>query len=231
VDFEPGDLARLQRFLNLLLEANKTTNLTAITDPAAAWMKHIFDALTLVPVLASYAEARGGEAPPVRVIDVGSGGGVPAIPLAIVMGAVEFTLVEATGKKAAFLEDALAALKLSNAHIVNARAEPLGQDHKAHREKYDIATARALGHLAVAAELCGPLVRPGGLVLAVKGAKADQELQEADKALGEIGLRHVETIVTPTGRIVVLEKTVRTPRVYPRRDGEPARAPLGIKGK
>ena len=233
VELEPGDLERLRRFLGLLMEANKAINLTAITDPAQAWTKHILDALTIVPVLASLprvpTESDGSDAEaPLSVIDIGSGGGVPAIPLAIVLPDVRFTLVEATGKKADFLTRAIADLGLSNARVINARAEAIGQDHKAHRERYDAAIARALGHLAIVAELCGPLVRPHGVVIAVKGARADQELAETAKALGLLGLRHLQTVETPTGRLVLLEKTTRTPRTYPRRDGEPARVPLGV---
>lgn len=254
IEFEPDDLGRLGLFLALLLEANATTNLTAITDPAEAWRKHILDALTLVPVVASLgsgevAEWSSGEVPgshdaaptsstlplshsatqPLSVIDIGSGGGVPAIPLAVVMPEVRFTLVEATKRKVEFLRHAVKTLKLKNVEILLARAETLGQDHKAHREKYDAAMARALGHLAIVCELCGPLVKPRGVVIAVKGAKADQELEESKKALGEIGLRHSQTLDTPTGKLVLLEKTIRTPRIYPRRDGEPARVPIGVK--
>lgn len=225
--FDPTDLPRLGRFLGLLLEANKTTNLTAITDPAQAWLKHIFDALTLVPVL-SALEPREGRTH-VSVVDIGSGGGVPAIPLAIVCPEIRFTLVEATGKKVDFLNRCIAELGLENARVIQGRAEALGQDHKTHREHYDAATARALGHLAICVELLGPLVDRGGLVVAVKGAKAEQELEESAKALGLIGLRHVQTVATPTGRLVVLEKTIKTPRLYPRRDGEPARLPLGVE--
>ena len=235
IDFEPGDVPRLGEFLSLLLEANKTTNLTAITDPEQAWMRHMFDALTIVPVLVSVAEAARREPrdtaqsdSPFSVIDIGSGGGVPALPLAIVLPDIRFTLVEATGKKAEFLRNVCTVMKLSNVTVLQQRAEKIGQDHKTHRERYDVSTARALGHLAIVAELCGPLVRPGGAVVAVKGAKAEQELLESGKALGLIGLRHLETILTSTGRLVVLEKTVRTPRGYPRRDGEPSRLPLGL---
>lgn len=231
IEFGPADLERLERFLGLLLLANKTTNLTAITDPAAAWIKHVLDAMTLMPLLASIEPKAPAAAEPLRVIDIGSGGGVPAIPLAIVMPDVRFTLVEATGKKAAFLQATAAALGLSNITVVQDRAERVGQDHRAHRERYDAATARALGHLAVVTELAGPLVRPGGVVLAVKGARADEELEESGKALGLIGLRHGQTVPTPTGRVVVLEKTIRTPRLYPRKDGEPARLPLGVGSK
>lgn len=245
IEFEPGDVERLGRFLHLMLETNKVTNLTAITDPEQAWTKHILDALTLVAPLMSLAagdetakhpeetasETPKHEPPPtsiLSVVDVGSGGGVPAIPLAIVMPDVRFTLVEATGKKVEFLQAAIRDLGLANARVVQSRAEELGQQHKEHREKYDAAIARALGHLAVVVELCGPLVRPHGIVVAVKGAKAPQEVEESHKAFGLIGVRHVETLDTPTGKLVLLEKTTRTPRTYPRRDGEPSRVPLGV---
>lgn len=248
IEFEPGDVERLGRFLQMMLETNKVTNLTAITDPQQAWTKHILDALTLVAPLMSLAtsdetarardEAAAGakptDAPPtsiLSVIDIGSGGGVPAIPLAIVMPDVRFTMVEATGKKVEFLENTIRDLGLINARVIPARAEDLGQRHKEHREKYDAAIARALGHLAVVVELCGPLVRPHGIVVAVKGAKAVQEIEESHKAFGLIGVRHVETLETPTGKLVLLEKTTRTPRLYPRRDGEPSRVPLGLPRK
>jgi 16S rRNA (guanine527-N7)-methyltransferase len=256
IEFEPGDIEKLGLFLALLLETNKTHNLTAITDPADAWSKHILDALTLVgPIMAlseapadSGAEPGDGAGPPgetpgqrhpqpkasvsrpdLSIIDVGSGGGLPAIPLAIVLSTVRFTLLEATGKKVEFLTRASAVLGLGNVRVIHGRAERIGQEHRVHRESYDGATARALGHLAVVAELTAPLVRPHGVVLAVKGAKADQEIEEARKAFGMLGVRHLETIPTPTGRVVVLEKTTRTPRLYPRKDGEPKRTPLGVQ--
>jgi 16S rRNA (guanine527-N7)-methyltransferase len=230
--FEPGDLDLLGRFLAMMLETNKTTNLTAITDPAQAWLKHILDALTLVPAIASI-EQPPPEEPNLdgigpSLIDIGSGGGVPAMPLAIVMPKLRVTMVESTNKKADFLERVAAELHLPNTRVLRSRAEVIGHERPEHRERYDFATARALGHLAIVAELCGPLVRPGGVVIAVKGQKADQELEESQKAMGLLGLRHVETSDTPTGRLVILEKTTRTPRTYPRRVGEPARVPLGV---
>lgn len=234
IEFDEGDVEKLGRFLAILLETNKAFNLTAITEPEEAWTRHILDALTLVPILAEAAAGKTGE---VRVVDIGSGGGVPALPLAIVMPSIRITLVEPTGKKAAYLQGAAEVLGLRNVTVIQGRAENLGQDFRGaiagdklgpHREGYDISTARALGHLAIVAELCLPLVKPGGLVLAVKGAKADQEVEEATKAIGLLGGRHAGTVDTPTGRVVVLEKASRTPRTYPRRDGEPKRAPLGM---
>lgn len=232
IEFETGDLERLGRFLALLLQANTAFNLTAVTDPGEAWTRHILDAMTLMPLLAELPEGS-------RVIDVGSGGGVPGVPLAIVLPGVLFTLLEATGKKAEFLRAAAAVLGLHNVTVVQDRAERAGQDRGertggdaseragGHREAYDVVLARALGPLAVAAELCVPLAKVGGRVLLVKGQKAAQELAEAELALRELKAVHTGTVETPTGRIVVLEKRVRTPRTYPRRDGEPSRAPLG----
>ncbi len=234
IEFEPGDLDKLGRFVAILLETNKTTNLTAITDPAQAWVKHIFDALTLIPILASIEPADGAKT--LRIIDVGSGGGVPAFPLAIILPDVRFTLLEATGKKVDFLKAAAAALGLKNIEVLQGRAETVAHYRgskndgriNSRREVYDVAMARALGHLAVVAELLAAFVRQDGFVLAVKGGKAEQELAESAKAMGVIGLKHTETVHTPTGRIVILEKTIATPRDYPRKDGEPSRKPIGI---
>ncbi|MBC7835341.1 MAG: 16S rRNA (guanine(527)-N(7))-methyltransferase RsmG [Phycisphaerales bacterium] len=235
IEFDPGDVERLGAFLALMLETNKTHNLTAITDPAEAWTKHILDAMTLVPLIGTMREEMHdtvgesdtpGDSASFRIIDLGSGGGVPAIPLAIVIPDTHFTLVEPTGKKAQFLRHAIKTLALSNVTVLNDRAERLGQDHRVHRERYDAATARALGHLAIVAELCVPLVRQGGFVFAIKGGKAEQELAEAGSAIGLLGARLSEIVMTPTGRVVVFEKASKTPRAYPRKDGEPKRKPL-----
>src|SRR5690606_31616544 len=116
---------------------------------------------------------------------------------------------------------------LANTAVIQDRAETVGQD-RAHRETYDVAVARAVGHLAMLAELIVPLVRRGGLALAVKGEQAERELEEAAFALGKLGARPAGIVQTPTGRIVVLEKGTLTPRTYPRRSGEPKRSPLGL---
>lgn len=229
VEFDPGDLERLRTYIELLLEANRTTNLTGITNPPEVWMKHIYDSLSLVPAISTFLAARPDSEQRPSLVDIGSGGGVPALPLAIIFPELRFTLVEATGKKVEFLRHAATTLGLKNVDVVKGRAETLGQDHRVHREKYDLGTARALGHLAVLAELLGPLLRPGAIMLAIKGAKADQELTEAQKAMGLVGLRHLETLQHTTNRLVILEKATRTPRLYPRKDGEPARLPLGMQ--
>lgn len=219
IEFDTGDVERLGRYLALMLRTNRTTNLTAITEPDAVWIRHILDSLTLVPLLADLPEGAA-------VIDVGSGGGCPGIPLAICMPGLRFALLEATGKKAAFLEQAVGELRLENVRVLAGRAETFAAFKSPHRESYDVAVARAVGPLAVVAELTVPFVKMGGRALLIKGQKADEELQEAGKALHTLKVVHAGTVGTPTGRVVVLEKRVATPRTYPRRDGEPKRAPL-----
>jgi len=218
IALESDDVSRLDAFLTMLLKRNEDFNLTAIREVSQAWERHILDSLTLLGPLAS-ADAR-------TVADVGSGGGLPGIPLAICMPETTFTLIEATGKKANFLREVIAALNITNAIVVQERAETLGQDHHEFREKFDAVIARAVGPMRVLLELTVPLVRVGGVVLAVKGQKAEAELAEAKPALHKLHSSHVQTIPTPTGRIVVVEKQRTTPRLYPRNPGEPKRRPL-----
>lgn len=235
IEFEPGEAEKLGAYLAMLLAANVRANLTSITDPAEAWTKHILDSLTLLRVLADLPPAS-------RVIDVGTGGGVPGLPLAIVMPHLHFTLLEATGKKIEFLRQAVATLALSNAAVIQGRAEELGQDRGqrrehtrdgGHRESFDAVIARAVGPIIVLAELTVPLAKaptadaPSGIIALIKGQKASEELTDAAEALRQLNAVHEDTLETPTGRIVVLSKSAMTPRVYPRHDGEPKRAPIG----
>ena len=222
VAFDEGDVGRLGRFVELLLDANKRMNLTAIRDPQDAWIKHVLDALTLLPYLQA-AEAK-------TMIDVGAGGGVPGIPIAICMPSLEVVLLEATGKKARFLESTAAALGLDTVRVVSDRAETLGHDRETHRDRYDVVTARAVGPLPVLLELTVPFARIGGLVLAIKGERAPEEVAAAKEALHQLHAVVAQTDRTPTGRIVVIEKLRKTPRTYPRRPGEPKRAPIGGRG-
>ncbi|MCR9075148.1 MAG: 16S rRNA (guanine(527)-N(7))-methyltransferase RsmG [bacterium] len=228
--FEEGELQAHARFLAMLMHANTRMNLTSIRDADEAWEKHIFDSLTLIPLLAELEQGS-------TVIDIGSGGGLPGIPLAIALPNLRFTLMDATKKKCDYLEQAAAALGLRNVRVICARAETLGQDRgektgtgriDAHREHYDIAMARGVGQIPMLAELTVPLVKVGGLVLMTKGQRAEDELADAKQALHMLHAAHAGTVDTPTGRVVVIEKLRRTPRDYPRRNGEPKRAPLGV---
>ncbi len=221
VAFDEGDIERLGRFLAILLDANTRFNLTSVTDNDEAWERHIFDSLTLMPFIAS-ADAES-------LADVGSGGGPPGLPLAIVNPSIRFTLIESTGKKAKFLEETAATLGLANITVIKDRAEVVGRDRKQHREMYDIVTARAVGKLPILLELTVPLARVGGHVLAIKGEKANEEIEASKEALYRLHSHVIDTQRTPTGTIVVIEKQRRTPKMYPRGPGEPKRVPLGGK--
>lgn len=231
IEFDEDDLDQLGLFLACLLSANEIFNLTAVRDPDQAWERHILDSLTLLPLLAELPKGA-------RVIDVGSGGGLPGLVLATLMGDLQFALLEATGKKVEFLQSTVKRMSLSNVQVLQGRAEQYGQDRgqktggpegriNVHRENYDAVTARAVGKLATVAELTIPLAKTEGIVLLIKGEKAEEELAAGAKALEILKASHRMTIQTATGRIVVLGKDARTPRTYPRRDGEPKRVPLG----
>ena len=204
--------AQLSRYLDLLLEANQRMNLTRITDRAAAEVQHVGDALTLLPHLPKE---------PHRLADVGTGGGVPGIPLAIARPDAQVVLIESTKKKAAFLASAAAALGLKNVTVVDTRAEDAGQSPK-WREAFDVAVARAVATLDWLAEWCLPLVKPkGGKVLAMKGARAAEELPAAAWAIKR--LNGGEAVAHPVGlpgsehRVIVeIPKRGRTDPRYPR---------------
>ncbi|MBX3364766.1 MAG: 16S rRNA (guanine(527)-N(7))-methyltransferase RsmG [Phycisphaeraceae bacterium] len=213
LSFEPGEIDRLGLFLALLLASNQLINLTAIRDPAEAWMRHIFDALTLLPLLA--------ELPPdALVADVGSGGGLPGIPLAIVLPQLRFVLIESTGKKAEYLRQIVHRLGLANVRVSETRSEVLARRRSTRpddfaRASFDVVMARAVGRLGALATLTIPLARTGGCVLLIKGQKAEEELAEAAPILRALRSVHTGTVPTPTGRIVVLEKIGPTPDEFP----------------
>lgn len=218
IAFDEGDLDRLGHWLELLVEGNRRMNLTRILHPEDAWHRHVLDSLTLLPMVAT-AEARS-------LIDIGSGGGAPGIPLAIVCPELEVGLVETTGKKARFLEETAATLGLDNVTVFNDRAERLAAHGEPQRERWDLVTARAVGRLPVLLELTLPFARVGGHVLAIKGEQAGVEVEEAKAALHRLHATVVETVRTTTGTVLVIEKPRATPKLYPRPAGEPARSPI-----
>jgi 16S rRNA (guanine527-N7)-methyltransferase len=202
----------LARYLDLLLDANQRMNLTRITDRAAAEVQHVGDALTLLPLLPP---------DPHRLADVGTGGGVPGIPLAIARPDAQVVLVESTKKKAAFLVSAVEALGLSNVTVSDARAEEAGQSPQ-FRETFDVATARAVATLDWLAEWCLPLVKlKTGKVLAMKGARVAEELPAAAKAIkllnGGEPIVHAVSLPGTEHRVIVeIPKRGRTDPRYPR---------------
>ena len=212
-----------EAYVALLLEANERTNLTRIVDPLDVARLHLLDALSALPMLDGLA--------PSRAIDLGSGGGVPGIVLALARPRVAWTLVDSVRRKADAMRGFVDALGLDNVAVVAERAETLGRD-PAHRERYDLVTARACAALPVLAELALPLIRQGGALLGWKGSLSGEELGAGRFAAAELG--GAEPIVEPSGvhalgdhRFVLVRKVGPTQARYPRRPGEPARRPLG----
>ncbi len=202
--------AQLSRYIDLLLEANATMNLTRIADRASAELLHVADALTLLPHLPRDAHC---------LADVGSGGGVPGIPLAIARPDARVTLIEATQKKAAFLKRAAADLELKNLTLIPQRAEDAG--HGRLRESFDIAAARAVGAMVWLAEWCLPLVKKGGRMLAMKGERIAEELPAAAPVITLLGggppaIHPVSLPGTEHHVIVEIAKLARTDAKYPR---------------
>lgn len=218
ITVSPQQWAQLADYLAFLLETNTRFNLTAIREEALAWERHILDSLTLVPILEPLA--------PASLADLGSGGGLPGIPLAIMLPTTAITLIEATGKKAAFLGQCAERLGLANIEVVADRAELYGRRGQPGRERFDVVTARAVGRLLVLAELACPLLRPGGVLCAIKGERATEEIDETQPALAALRLELLETIETPTGTLVLLEKSGPTPSRFPRGVGEAQHKPL-----
>ena len=219
LSFDDGEVGRLGAFMGLLYAANEIMNLTAIKDVGEAWERHIFDSLTLMALTSDLDDGA-------RVMDIGAGGGLPGIPLAIVHPKKEFRLVESTGKKVAFMEHAIGELGLENVRVVQDRAENVMCWDGPLRHIADLVVCRALGPARVALELTSPAAKVGGRVVLIKGQKAEEELEAAQHAMRILSLEHVGIIDTPTGKLMVFEKTARTPKTYPRRAGEPKRTPL-----
>jgi 16S rRNA (guanine527-N7)-methyltransferase len=164
----------------------------------------------------------------VRIVDVGSGGGLPGLPLKIARPDLSMTLVEADQSKAAFLVQACAALGLSDVDVVARRAEEVGRDPR-YRESFDLAVARALAPMPVLAELCLPLVRVGGRLLAQKTENEDVAgAQHAIEMLGGrlVGVSAAPSVARRKGTVVNVDKVRPTPDAYPRRAGVPMRKPL-----
>ena len=227
LDLSAAQLAQLDQFGAALREGNKKVNLTRITDPAKVETLHFLDSLTVVLALRDLLRERTA----LRIVDVGSGGGLPGLPLKIALPELSLTLVESVGKKATFLEETVSELGLRDVRVVKARAEEAARAPE-HRDSYDAALARALGKLPVVIELCAPLLAPGGLLVALRKGDLDAEVQASAPAFKALKLwsRVPIPIELPDLHdrrgLVVGEKYAPTPDAYPRRPGMAAKRPL-----
>lgn len=216
--------AQLESYLDALLVANEHFNLTAITDRTQAWERHVLESLRFAPALDSNLSPKTLD--PAQVLDLGSGGGLPGMVLAIARPQFNFTLLEATAKKALFLEQTARALSLENVRVVCDRAELAAASDGALRGTFDLVVARAVAALPTLLELAVPFLKQQGTLIAIKGERAQDELDQAKRALSVLNCEWVAQERQPSATLLFFRKTGKTPPKYPRRPGEPKRNPL-----
>ena len=213
----PEQIDTLCAFGQALLEKNRVMNLTAITEPKAVAELHFLDCIALLR-----AEDFSGR----RVIDIGCGAGFPGVPLKIAEPSIELTLLDSLAKRMTWLRETLPGLGVE-AEVVTARAEEFVQTR---REQYDIAVSRAVARLNVLAELCLPYVKMGGAFLAMKGALAGEETEEAKRAVALLGGQIERVFEYPiqdaVHRVVIVRKIRPTPSQYPRAFAKIKKSPL-----
>lgn len=223
IGIEPmgGDYQLFRRYANELVSWNEKVNLTAILDSEGIAIKHFAD--SLLPLTKFELKSN------CRLIDVGTGAGFPSVPMKLIRRDIQLTLMDSLEKRLNFLRHLTAQLGI-DAAMVHARAEDAGRNEK-YRERFDAATSRAVAGMAELAEYCLPLVKVGGVVLALKGSSGREETQAAQSAIHLCG-GGVEDIIDyslPNGdprSLVILRKVSATPAKYPRNSAQISKRPL-----
>ncbi|MCT3600253.1 16S rRNA (guanine(527)-N(7))-methyltransferase RsmG [Lactobacillus amylovorus] len=226
-NFELTDKQKQQfkLYFKMLIEVNEHVNLTRITEEDEVYLKHFYDSIT--PLFTFGAVFKDGA----TLCDVGAGAGFPSIPLKILKPGLKVTIVDSLQKRLNFLKDLISELGLTDVELVHGRAEDVGQN-KLYRERFDIVTARAVARMSVLSEYCLPLVKKGGYFVALKGPKAEDELDDGKKALEVLGGKLIkdEELTLPTSEeertLVLVQKVKSTPKKYPRQAGTPRRKPI-----
>lgn len=219
IDDEAAD--RFDKYAQMLVETNKTLNLTAITEPDEIVSKHFVDCLSVFKFV-DFPEGA-------KVIDVGTGAGFPGVVLLFARTDLNITLLDSTKKRLGFVESVVSELGLT-ADIVHMRAEEAGKAAE-YRERYDIALARAVANMQTLSEYCLPFVKTGGVFAAMKGAKAAQELAAAQGAVRKLGgeiIKSEEFTLPVCGERTILKvkKISQTPPKYPRPSAQISKKPL-----
>lgn len=207
---------KYKAYTDYLLEVNSHTNLTTITDPEEIELKHFKDSLTVLDYI------KEGD----KVLDLGAGAGFPGIPLRIEKD-FDLTLIDSVNKKVNFMNEVIEILGLSNARAIHTRAEDFAKEN---REGFDVVVSRAVANMSTLSELCLPFVKVGGLFIALKGPKADEEVKSAANALEILGgevIKMEEIDLDGNERVNVIVKKVRScKKSYPRGQNLPKRKPL-----
>lgn len=223
MNFDEDKYNKFITYKNLLQEWNEKINLTAITEDEEVIKKHFIDCIK------AFSENQFKEAK--TLIDVGTGAGFPGFPIAIMKEDLNITLLDSLNKRVNFLNIVKNSLNLTNVTTIHSRAED-GARNKELREKFDIATSRAVANMAVLSEFCLPYVKVGGYFIALKGPAITDELNDAKNAIGTLGGKLIEVIeVSVEGtdlkhNLVVIKKVKETPKTYPRKAGSITKKPI-----
>ena len=227
-------LARAEAFYAQMLEANQRLNLTRITAADDFFLKHIWDSSTLLPFL---PEADPDSHPAAEVLDVGTGGGVPGLPLWLFRPDLRYTLMDSVGKKLRAVDGMAAALQKQFGtalpqlpETLHTRAETAGQD-KNYRERFDCVVTRAVGQLPILLEICLPLVKRGGRLIVMKGPQYESETIGMNQIAGLLGgrlgsIEHPQLPGEQQRTLLVVQKRSLTPKTLPRGAGVPQKQPL-----
>ncbi len=216
-------LDELSIYREILVEWNQKMNLTGIEDEKEVFIKHFLDSVSAI--------SKGYIKEDSSIIDVGTGAGFPGLPLKICFKDIELTLLDSLNKRINFLQEVSTSIGLENVEFIHGRAEDFGKSEE-YREKYDIATARAVAGLPILMEFCVPFVKVGGYFVCLKGPNANLELEESKVAMDTLGIEFIEKIdielpeADLKHNILVFKKVKNTPEKYPRKSGKPAKSPI-----
>ncbi|BES66830.1 16S rRNA (guanine(527)-N(7))-methyltransferase RsmG [Gottschalkiaceae bacterium SANA] len=223
VELSEKQVEVFMRFRDQLLERNKLVNLTAIREPEEVITKHFLDSLCVFATESIKSKT--------KVLDVGTGGGFPGIPMKIADPSLRIDLLDSLKKRLTFLDEVITENQWTDIQTLHGRAEDFAQNRK-YREQYDLVVSRAVARLTILLEYCLPYVKLGGLFLALKGPMLDEEIDEAKRALLVLGgqiEKMVEVKIPYTDlshRILVIKKIKSTPKSYPRQAGRPRKEPI-----
>ena len=222
INISPEQLNQFNRYYELLIEWNEKINLTAITEVHDVAVKHFLDSLLAAKMIDSFAGK--------TLIDIGTGAGFPGVPLKIMEKDLNVTLFDSLQKRLKFLDLLIKELGLEKIKTIHGRAEDGGQN-KDLREKFDLATARAVAKMPVLLEYALPFVKVGGYFLALKGPELDEELKDSTKALKVLGgevaeIGRFSLAGDYTRNIALIKKVTPTPKIYPRKAGNVQKKPL-----
>ena len=225
LELSQEQLERFERYSDVLTDWAERVSLTAVRDEEGIQRRHFLESAAIVAVL----QERDLTLEDASLVDVGSGAGIPGVPLKILVPSLRLTVVEVKQRKAEFLHALLSELGLFDVTIVTRRAEEAARDLRL-REQYDFAVAKALAPLRTLLELTLPFLRMGGVVIAPKGRTAEEEVKEARVALEMLhaSVRAVEPLplADPAQNVILVDKVLPTPERFPRRPGVPAKRPL-----